>query len=113
MISIKGTSLSKIDRSSTQYKALQAFHERLKQKDSAIWGPDAQAEASIRLNWIDLPESSRELLQQFDALAAKHRDKSSVILCGMGGSSLGPEVIAQTFSKNLFILRISSCFASS
>jgi glucose-6-phosphate isomerase len=104
MISIKGTSLSKIDRSSTQYIALQGFHERLKQKDSAIWGPDAQAEASIRLNWIDLPESSRELLPQFDALAAKHRDKTNVILCGMGGSSLGPEVIAQTFSKKLFVL---------
>ena len=104
MISIKGTSLSKIDRSSAHYKALQAYHERLKQKDSTIWGPDAQAEASIRLNWIDLPESSRELLPQFDALAAKHRDKSSVILCGMGGSSLGPEVIAQTFSKKLFVL---------
>jgi glucose-6-phosphate isomerase len=104
MISIKGTSLSKIDRSSSHYKALQAFHERLKQKDSTIWGPEAQAEAAIRLNWIDLPESSRELLPQFDALAAKHRDKTSVILCGMGGSSLGPEVIAQTFSKKLFVL---------
>jgi glucose-6-phosphate isomerase len=56
------------------------------------------------LNWIDLPESSRELLPQFDALAAKHRDKTTVILCGMGGSSLGPEVIAQTFSKQLFVL---------
>ena len=104
MISIKGTSLSKIDRSSARYKALQEFHERLKRKDSTIWGSDAQAEASIRLNWIDLPESSRELLPQFDAIAAKHRDKSSVILCGMGGSSLGPEVIAQTFSKKLFVL---------
>ena len=104
MISIKGTSLSKINRSSAQYKALQAFHERLKHKDSTIWGPDAQAEASVRMNWIDLPESSRYLLPQFDALAAKHRDKSHVILCGMGGSSLGPEVIAQTFSKKLFVL---------
>ena len=104
MISIKGTLLSKIDRSSSHYKALQSFHERLKQKDSAIWGPEAQAEAAIRLNWIDLPESSRELLPQFDALAAKHRDKTSVMLCGMGGSSLGPEVIAQTFSKKLFVL---------
>ena len=27
-----------------------------------------------------------------------------MILCGMGGSSLGPEVIAQTFSKKLFVL---------
>lgn len=104
MISIKGNALNKIDRSSNQYKSLQVFHERLKAKDSAIWGAAAQAEAAIRMNWIDLPESSRDLLPQFDALAAKHRDKSNVILCGMGGSSLGPEVIAQTFSKRLFVL---------
>ncbi len=104
MISIKGSSLSKIDRTSAKYKELQAFHERLKTKDSTIWGPEAQAEAAVRLNWIDLPETSRELLPQFDALAAKHRDKTTVILCGMGGSSLGPEVIAQTFSKQLFVL---------
>lgn len=104
MISIKGNSLNQIDRSSSEYKSLQAFHERLKSKDSSIWGADAQAEASIRMNWIDLPESSRDLLPQLDALAAKHRNKSNIILCGMGGSSLGPEVIAQTFSKNLFVL---------
>ena len=104
MISIKGNAATKIDRESQEYKSLQAFHERLKSKDSTIWGPEAQAEAAIRLNWIDLPESSRDLLPQFDALAAKHRDKSNVILCGMGGSSLGPEVIAQTFSKKLFVL---------
>jgi len=104
MISLKGNALTKIDRTSTEYKALQVFHDRLKTKDSTIWGPAAQAEAAIRLNWIDLPESSRELLPQFDALAAKHRNKDHVILCGMGGSSLGPEVIAQTFSKKLFVL---------
>jgi glucose-6-phosphate isomerase len=104
MISLKGNALTKIDRTSGEYKALQVFHDRLKTKDSTIWGPAAQAEAAIRLNWIDLPESSRELLPQFDALAAKHRDKEHVILCGMGGSSLGPEVIAQTFSKKLFVL---------
>mgnify|MGYP000732865391 FL=1 len=104
MISLKGNALSKIGRTSSEYKALQAFHERLMIKDSTIWGPEAQAEAAIRLNWIDLPESSRDLLPQLDALAAKHRDKSNVILCGMGGSSLGPEVIAQTFSKKLFVL---------
>ena len=104
MISLKGNALSKIDRTSSQYEALQTFHERLKSKDSTIWGPEAQAEAAIRLNWIDLPESSRDLLPQLDALAAKHRDKSNVILCGMGGSSLGPEVIAQPFGKSLFVL---------
>ena len=104
MISIKGNALDKIDRSTSEYKALQVFHDRLTKKDSTMWGPEAQAEAAVRLNWIDLPESSRDLLPQFDALAAKHRNKSNVILCGMGGSSLGPEVIAQTFSKKLFVL---------
>ena len=104
MISLKGNALTRIDRTSPEYKAFEVFHERLKTKDSTIWGPDAQAEAATRLNWIDLPESSRELLPQFDALAAKHRDKTNVILCGMGGSSLGPEVIAQSFAKKLFVL---------
>lgn len=104
MIEIKGSALSSIDRNTSEYRNLQNFHTRLMKKDSTIWGHEAQAEASIRLNWIDLPESSRDLLPQLDALAAKHRDKTHVILCGMGGSSLGPEVIAQTFSKQLFVL---------
>ncbi len=104
MIKLSGNAISKIDRNDVRYKALTAFHARLATKDSTIWGSAAQAEASIRLNWIDLPESSRELLPALDALYAKHRDKKTVILCGMGGSSLGPEVIAQSFKKKLFVL---------
>lgn len=104
MISIKGKAVTKIDRSSEKYQKLLSDHARLMNKDSTIWGPKAQAEASVRLNWIDLPENSRELLPALDALAAKHRNKSNVVLCGMGGSSLGPEVIAQSFGKTLFVL---------
>ena len=101
---ISGKAIENIDRQDARYLALQAAHVQLAAKDPTIWGSAAQAEASIRLNWIDLPESSRELLPALDALYAKHRDKENVILCGMGGSSLGPEVIAQTFGKRLFIL---------
>ena len=104
MITISGTALSKINRDSVEYAALVSAHKRLAVKDPTIWGEKAQAEAAIRLNWIDLPESSRDLLPQLDALAARHRNKSHVILCGMGGSSLGPEVIAQSFTKKLFVL---------
>lgn len=104
MIKISGHAIKNIDRSDARYVALTQVHARLAKKDSTIWGPAAQAEASVRLNWIDLPESSRDLLPALDALYAKHRDKSNVVLCGMGGSSLGPEVIAQTFKKKLFIL---------
>ena len=104
MITLLGNAISKVDRSDARYKALLEVHSRLAKKDSTIWGPAAQVEAAVRLNWIDLPESSRELLPALDALYAKHRDKTNVILCGMGGSSLGPEVIAQSFKKKLFIL---------
>lgn len=104
MSSLSGRIISQIDRSDPRYLALRELHNRLALKDSSMWGSDAQAEAMLRLNWIDLPESSRELLPQLDALSAKHRDKLHVVLCGMGGSSLGPEVIAKTFKRELFVL---------
>ncbi len=104
MIKISGSAIAKVDRGDAKYAELLAIHKRLASKDSTIWGAEAQAEAAIRLNWIDLPESSRDLLLSLDAICAKHRDKKNVILCGMGGSSLGPEVIAQSFNKNLFVL---------
>jgi glucose-6-phosphate isomerase len=93
-----------VDKDSALYKKLLNAHQRLIDKESTIWGPEAAAEASIRMDWIELPHESRALLAQLDALFAKHRHLTNVILCGMGGSSLGPEVLAQTFGKNLFVL---------
>ncbi len=104
MISISISKSYSIDEASPIYKRIADAHIRLAKKDPTIWGPLAQAEASIRLNWVDLPERSRELLPALDALCAKHRDKKQIILAGMGGSSLAPEVIAATFGKELFIL---------
>ena len=86
------------------YKKIAAVNPRLAIKDSSIWGQAAQPEASIRLNWIDAPESSRDLLPQLDAVSAKFRNHKRVVLCGMGGSSLAPEVIAATYRKELFVL---------
>lgn len=101
---LSGNAVGAIDRSDLRYRALSEFHARLAHKDATIWGSAAAAEAAVRLNWVDLPESSRTLLPLLDALSAKHRDKTRVILCGMGGSSLGPEVIAQSFARDLFVL---------
>ena len=98
------STVSSSDRQSALYARISDAHQRLAKKDPTIWGLDAVAEATIRLNWVDLPEQSRDLLPTVDALAAKHRDKKYVVLAGMGGSSLGPEVIAQTYQKQLFIL---------
>jgi glucose-6-phosphate isomerase len=104
VLKISGQKLGTIDRSSALYKKIAAVNPKLAAKDSTIWGAAAQAEASIRLNWIDAPESSRELLPQLDAISAKFRNRTRVVLCGMGGSSLAPEVIAATYRKELFVL---------
>ena len=104
MIKLSGPSLSKVDRSDAKYRVLAQAHPRIAAKDATTWGQAASAEAAIRLNWVDLDQSSRDLLPLLDALAAKFRDKTDLVLCGMGGSSLAPEVIAQTYKKKVFIL---------
>jgi glucose-6-phosphate isomerase len=101
---ISGSALARVDRSSALYQKLEDAHRRIALKDPTIWGPEAAVEAAIRLNWVDLPESSRTLLPEIDALVARFPHIKQVVLAGMGGSSLAPEVIAQSFKKNLFIL---------
>ena len=92
-IKLTGAALSRVDRTSDRYKYLQGVHKKVASKDASTWGPDAQEEASIRLNWVDLPESSLSLRNEVTALAAKFGEKKRVVLCGMGGSSLAPEVL--------------------
>ncbi len=86
--------------------ALQGVAERLTSKDAGLWGPDAEEEARVRLGWLDLPTSSQELLPRLnelrDSLRASGLDH--VVLAGMGGSSLAPEVIARTAGADLIVL---------
>jgi len=104
MIEVRYRNSEQVDRQSQLFKKLVDAHERLIKKDFTIWGPEASDEAKIRMGWIDLPTESRELLAQLDALTAKFRHLSTIVLCGMGGSSLGPEVIAHTYDKELIVL---------
>ena len=106
MIELSGPALNKFDGETAVAKDLNSITTRLASKDSKLWGAAAEAEAKKRLNWIDLPHSSRDLLPQLDALSAWARSNSlsNFILCGMGGSSLAPEVIAKTYGKKITIL---------
>ena len=65
---------------------------RIFDHDAALWGPDAAAEARIRLGWVDLPESSQHLIDEISALRDDliGRGLTHVVLGGMGGSSLAP-----------------------
>ena len=79
---------------------------RIFAKDHTLWGPDAEAESSVRLGWVEAATVSQPLvdgiLELRDALKAE--GVTRIVLCGMGGSSLAPEVIAGTAGVELTVL---------
>jgi glucose-6-phosphate isomerase len=79
---------------------------RIFAKDHTLWGPDAEAEAAVRLGWVEAATVSQALvpgiLELRDALKAD--GVTRIVLCGMGGSSLAPEVIAGTAGVELTVL---------
>jgi glucose-6-phosphate isomerase len=84
----------------------EGFAGRLFGQDPTLWGPEAESEAAIRLSWVGLPRSSRPLLGEIAALRGELADRGldHVVLCGMGGSSLAPEVICATYGVELTVL---------
>ena len=74
--------------------------------DPTVWGPEAESEAAVRLAWTRLHETSRDLLPRVralrESLLAEGVDR--VVLAGMGGSSLAPEVICATHGVDLVTL---------
>ncbi|MFF0910466.1 glucose-6-phosphate isomerase [Microbacterium enclense] len=74
--------------------------------DATLWGPAAEEEASRRLGWVQAVSVSRPLVAEITALRDElvAQGVTRVVLAGMGGSSLAPEVIAQTAGVPLVIL---------
>lgn len=74
--------------------------------DASLWGEAAAEEAAIRLGWTDFEETAAALIPEILALreefAAQGVDR--FVLCGMGGSSLAPEVIARRSGVELTTL---------
>jgi glucose-6-phosphate isomerase len=79
---------------------------RLGAKDDSIWGPSSQSEASKRLGWIDSPKTSVALIPEILKLRDHFRELgvNRIVLCGMGGSSLAPEVIGKNTGHEIVIL---------
>jgi len=95
-----------LDRSAPVRDALTArdVPARLAAKDPTLWGPGAEAGAKVRLGWVDTHRRSRELLPQLAELTEELADLDHVVLAGMGGSSLAPEVIARALGRPLTVL---------
>lgn len=79
---------------------------RIAAKDFTLWGKDAEAESSIRLGWVTSAFDSAPLVESILALKKEFNDKgvNRFVLCGMGGSSLAPEVITRTAGVDLVVL---------
>jgi glucose-6-phosphate isomerase len=79
---------------------------KLAAKDPGLWGAAAEPVAATRLGWLDAPTVSRGLLDEFADLAERaHADRlDHIVLAGVGGSSLAPEVITRTAGVPLTVL---------
>ncbi len=66
-------------------------------KDHTLWSPDP-AEIVDRLGWLDVAERMADSVEELSALADEVRAEGvrRVVLLGMGGSSLAPEVLSQS-----------------
>lgn len=82
---------------------LQGMHfvERLWERDSSLWSKDAEQQAGIgdRLGWLNSFETMRGGVDSLKEFAADLRADgfTDVVLMGMGGSNLAPEVLRDTF----------------
>ena len=73
---------------------------RIWRKDHTVWKPDP-GEITDRLGWLTASEFMCEQVPNLESFAREVRDAGfrHVVLLGMGGSSLGPEVLRQTFGS--------------
>jgi transaldolase / glucose-6-phosphate isomerase len=75
--------------------------KRIWRKDASLWKEDEANQKIIKnsLGWLVLPDEmigvADELIEFSDLI--RRRNYRHVMVCGMGGSSLCPEVLAQTF----------------
>ncbi|MHB8240524.1 MAG: glucose-6-phosphate isomerase [Solirubrobacteraceae bacterium] len=73
--------------------------ERLREEDATLWGEPGTPELADRLGWLTIAERMLEELDSIEAFAGEVQGAGfqDVVLLGMGGSSLAPEVLRRSF----------------
>jgi glucose-6-phosphate isomerase len=69
--------------------------------DATLWGPAGTPEIANRLGWLTIAERMLAQAAQLESFSAKVREDGlrDVVLLGMGGSSLAPEVLRRSFGS--------------
>jgi len=73
--------------------------ERLREGDATLWAPAGTPEVANRLGWLTIAERTLADLGALELFAAELHDEGleDIVLLGMGGSSLAPEVLRRSF----------------
>ena len=73
--------------------------ERLREGDATLWAPAGTPEVADRLGWLTIAERTLGDLGAIELFAAEVHDDElqEIVLLGMGGSSLAPEVLRRSF----------------
>ncbi|MGB5881977.1 MAG: hypothetical protein WBH85_18270 [Thermoanaerobaculia bacterium] len=75
------------------------FSDRLWRHDYRLWSPEPVPELVDRLGWLELPETMMAHARELSDFGREISSQGiqTVVLLGMGGSSLAPEVFQRTF----------------
>ncbi len=77
--------------------------KRIWDKDASLWKSDEKAQKLIRnsLGWLTVADEMLGIVDELKEFADSIRARGfqHVMVCGMGGSSLCPEVLARTFGR--------------
>lgn len=73
--------------------------DRLRNGDATLWAPPGTPEVADRLGWLTIAERTLAELGPLELFAAEAHDDelTDIVLLGMGGSSLAPEVLRRSF----------------
>jgi transaldolase/glucose-6-phosphate isomerase len=82
---------------------------RVWRHDASLWGGPGVSEITDRLGWLTVSEPMLESAPELHRFADQCREQgfTHAVLLGMGGSSLGPEVIRRSFGDRPEGLRLT------
>jgi transaldolase/glucose-6-phosphate isomerase len=81
---------------------------RIWHRDGTLWAPEGTPEVTNRLGWLDIHEKMLECVDDLEGFAREVREAgyTDVVLCGMGGSSLAPEVFRRSWPDHRMTLHV-------
>lgn len=90
---LQATVVSAVERAAEEHVA-----QRLREADGTLWGAPQTVEVDNRLGWIGIARRTLGELDELEAFAQEVRAEGTqdVVLLGMGGSSLAPEVLRRS-----------------